>query len=287
MTRVLFALLLCAGAATAVDVERDIPYAVGQFGASPDATEFETRPLLLDVYRPKGPAATPRPALVMLHGGGFTRGSKEHRHLTALAEYLAARGYVCFPINYRLLDAYPPAPPPFHMISYQRTVHAAAVDAKAAVRFVRANHARFGVDPDRIGILGDSAGAIASIAAGVTDDDRFLADTAGGAPPPENHPGVPSRPAVIVDLWGSGEIVMDAFDPGDPPMLIVHGTEDDHIGVFFSAALSLKAACERHGIPHRFVPVEGAKHGAWREKVDGKGIAEIVHAFLEDFLAAR
>jgi para-nitrobenzyl esterase len=74
------------------------------------------------------------------------------------------------------------------------------------------------------------------------------------------------------------------FDAGDPPMLIAHGTKDTHIGVYFQVALNIRAECEKHNIPHRFIPIEGARHGAWDAKHDGKNIQEIVIEFLRDFM---
>jgi acetyl esterase/lipase len=259
-------------------------YAVGRVAAEAEATQFTLRPLLLDVYRPDTPAVHPAPAVILLHGGSFKEGTKDHDDLSGLARYLAERGYVCFAADYRLLPDHPPAPPPFHLTSIQRAVHAAAVDTKAAVRFVRARSADYGVDPQRIALCGDSAGAIAALLAGLTSEDRFTADGPDLPVPAENHPGVSSRPDAIVELWGSAELVIDQVDAGDPPILIAHGTKDQHIGVYFSAALSLKAACERAGVLHVFHPLEGAKHGAWDAEYEGQTVPEFVHAFLERYL---
>lgn len=293
LVRPLLALLLFCGCAAppaaraGVTVERDVPYAVGHIAATPEATAFAVRPLLLDVYRPDAAARAPRPAVVLLHGGSFREGTKDHDDLTGLARYLAERGYVCFAADYRLMDDNPPAAPPFNLTSIQRAVHAAAVDAKAAVRYVRARHADYGVDPNRIALCGDSAGSIAALLAGLTGEDRFVQDCPELPVPKENHPGVSSRPDAIVELWGSAELVLDEVDAQDPPVLIVHGTKDKHIGVYFSAALSLKAACERAGVPHVFRPLEGAKHGAWDAEFEGQSVPAFVHAFLEEYLRPR
>ena len=106
--------------------------------------EYGTTPeqrLLMDVYRPKA-GGDSLPACVLVHGGGWTGGDKEK--FTPLAIALAQRGYVVANIEYRLAGAakYP----------------AAVRDCTAAVRFVRANAKHFGLNPERIGAWGGSAG---------------------------------------------------------------------------------------------------------------------------------
>jgi acetyl esterase len=119
-----------ASAAQSVRVMRDIVY------ATPGGV-----PVRLDAYLPAG-TGTRRPAVVLIHGGGFTRGDK--RALAPAGQRLAARGWVAFSVNYRLAPA--------HLFP------AAHQDVRAAVRWIRANARRFGVDARRIGALGSSAG---------------------------------------------------------------------------------------------------------------------------------
>ncbi len=97
--------------------------------------------LKLDVYRPKS-GGDKLPACVLVHGGGWTGGDKER--FSALAIALAQKGYVVANIEYRLAPAakYP----------------AGVRDCSLAVRWVRANAVRFGLDPQRIGSWGGSAG---------------------------------------------------------------------------------------------------------------------------------
>jgi acetyl esterase/lipase len=97
--------------------------------------------LKLDIYRPKE-GGDKLPACVLVHGGGWTKGDKER--FRPLAISLAEKGYVVANIEYRLgpVAQYP----------------AATQDCNLAVRFVRANASRFGLDPDRIGAWGGSAG---------------------------------------------------------------------------------------------------------------------------------
>src|SRR5437870_5495156 len=113
-----------------VEAELDITY-----GKAPE------QELKLDIYRPKA-RGDRLPACVLVHGGGWVKGDKEKFRPLAIA--LAEKGYVVANIEYRLgaVAKYP----------------AAVQDCSLAVRFVRANAKRFGLDPARIGAWGGSAG---------------------------------------------------------------------------------------------------------------------------------
>jgi acetyl esterase/lipase len=103
--------------------------------------EHEGTKLIGDFYLPEGRARAP--ALVAVHGGGWQVGSRDfYKHW---GPFLARHGYAVFAIDYRLAKpgVYP----------------AAVYDTKAAVQFVRAKAGDFNIDPDRIGLVGDSAGA--------------------------------------------------------------------------------------------------------------------------------
>ena len=113
-----------------VKAELDITY-----GKTPE------QELKLDVYRPKA-GGDKLPACVLVHGGGWTGGNKEKFRPLAIA--LAAKGYVVANIEYRLAPA----------AKYPACVR----DCSLAVRWVRANATRFGLDPHRIGAWGGSAG---------------------------------------------------------------------------------------------------------------------------------
>jgi acetyl esterase/lipase len=102
--------------------------------------EHDGTKLLGDLYMPKGLAKAP--VLVAIHGGGWQVGDRAfYKHW---GPFLARNGYAVFAIEYRLgkPGVYP----------------AAVYDAKAAIQFVRAKAADYGIDPDRIGLMGDSAG---------------------------------------------------------------------------------------------------------------------------------
>ena len=99
--------------------------------------------LLGDFYAPKG--LDKAPALVAVHGGGWQIGDR--KFYSNWGPYLARNGFAVFAIEYRLMKP--------SVKTYPGSVY----DAKAAVQYVRAKAGDFGIDPDRIGMIGDSAGA--------------------------------------------------------------------------------------------------------------------------------
>src|SRR5690349_19183729 len=107
--------------------------------------------LMMDVVRPRKQNGR-LPAIVCIHGGGFRAGNRES--YLPLCIRLAQHGYVAATVSYRLSprDQFP-AP-----------VH----DVKAAVRWLRANAERFGIDPERIGVTGGSAGGHLALFLGLT-----------------------------------------------------------------------------------------------------------------------
>jgi acetyl esterase len=130
-SRVIYALPVAYPSLYGVELEPDVPYR----GSSDPAHT-------LDVYRPRG-VTERRPAVMYVHGGAFTTLSKDTHRVMALS--FAARGYVVFNINYRLAPSHAyPAP---------------LEDAAAALWWVETNAARYGADPSRIVLAGESAGA--------------------------------------------------------------------------------------------------------------------------------
>ena len=114
----------------------------------------------MDVVSPKG-SDGPYPAVICIHRGGFRKGERQSQ--IPLCIKLAKREYVAATVSYRLSprDQFP-AP-----------VH----DVKAAVRFLRANAVRFGIDPERIGVVGTSAGGHLSLFLGLTSGIQELEGT--------------------------------------------------------------------------------------------------------------
>ncbi|MEZ6089902.1 MAG: alpha/beta fold hydrolase [Pirellulaceae bacterium] len=118
------------GILTRLDAKLDVTYA-----------RYGDRTLEMDLYRPRDAWGT-LPAVICIHGGGWTRGNRQG--FSRLAQGLAARGFVTATISYRL--------------SGEAPFPAAIQDCKAAVRFLRAHAEEYGIDPQRMGAIGHSAG---------------------------------------------------------------------------------------------------------------------------------
>lgn len=134
------------------------------------------RPLHLDIYRPESRSL--RTAVVMAHGGGWSRGSKDM--LAEHAKALAADGFVAIPVEYRLTgEALWPA-----------QIH----DLKRAIRWVRAHADALGFDADKLCLEGHSAGAhMVLLAAGAPADARL--------DPPEGDGGVSAASAAVAAVY--------------------------------------------------------------------------------------
>jgi acetyl esterase/lipase len=163
-------------------VEKNVSYGAAQ-----------GEPLLLDVIRI--PATGLRPAIVFVHGGGWHSGDK--KDFRALAQGFAQRGYVCFSLNYRLVN------------DTDHHFPAQLDDVQRAVRWIRANAARYGVDPNRIGAIGASAGGQLVALLGTLD-------TRDNQPPELSQ--YSSRVQCVVDMYGPVDLTSKfPSDPGNVP----------------------------------------------------------------------
>lgn len=266
-----------------VTITTDVTYAVGYVSDSDTSTTWTLKPLLIDIYEPASSKAT-NPAILLVHGGSFTDGSKEKEEIVEYAKFFANHGYVAFAMNYRLSGDYPPAPSYWQTLAVTSSAHAAMVDIKNAVRFIRANAEEYGVDTERIGLMGESAGAIAGAAVAFTDDDEFVTDGDEFAVPEQNHPGISARVNAYCHFWGNADLFLTEVDRNDPPVMIVHGTDDDETFTPFASAKRLHSLLELYGIPHEFYEAEGYGHGAWEYRNNMKNLKQLMLAFLDEQL---
>jgi pectinesterase len=196
--------------------------------------------LKLDLARPAAPSG-PAPAIVFVFGGGFR--TNDRRQCSTYIDEAATRGYVAAAVDYRLTSVKDASGKPRYQFPDQ--VH----DVKAAVRWLRANAARYGIDSDHIGIVGWSSGANLSLMVAMTDPSAGLEGNLG-------NPGWSSRVQAVTALAGPCDTTLhfetaaqfigpymggtpaempDRYrlasaityvTPDDPPVLAIQGTKD-------------------------------------------------------------
>jgi predicted esterase len=183
---------------SAVTVTSDVTY------GSAVNLENQAITLQLDMYQPAGDTVKRRPAIVWVHGGSFCCGSKTSAELVDEATTFSKEGYLNVSIDYRLES--PGCSGSFSNCG--AAIQEAAADAQTAVRFLRANAARYGIDPNRIAIGGSSAGAVTALNVGYSSSE---------------DPSAGVRAAVSLS---GGQAGVGTISPGDAPALDFHCTTD-------------------------------------------------------------
>lgn len=244
--------------------------------------------LQLDLARPKDTNKL-HPAVLCIHGGGFRAGNRQR--WDNLCKQLAEQGYVAATVTYRLAPKHP----------YPAAIH----DGKAAVRWLRANAAKYQIDPDRIGVVGDSAGGHLAQFLGVTGDVAAFEGTGGN---PEQSSKVscvvnyygPSDftqsygksvdAAEVLPLWLGGNLEtarqrhieaspLNWVTPHAAPTLLIHGTKDTYVA--YEQAVWMHDRLKACGVPVEFLTLDEAGHGF-------KGAdAERAEAAMLDFFARQ
>jgi acetyl esterase/lipase len=213
------------------------------YGSAVDQ-QGQTVTLKLDVYEPVGDSVSSRPAIVWVHGGSFCCGDKTSPEIVDEATTFARKGYVNVSINYRLSpDGCSAAQPSQSCI---QAIVDAMHDAQAAVRFLRANAATYGVDTNRIAIGGTSAGAITALNVGFNPDD----------PGSSGNPGYSSAVRAAVSL--SGAQILGSAGPGDAPSLLFHGTSDPLVP--YSWAVNTVNGANKAGLISALTTWQGEGH---------------------------
>src|SRR5215218_4854139 len=213
---------------------------------SAEGADGNPEALKLDLYQPAGDTIAKRPALVWIHGGGFTMGDKSGG--AGKATFFAKLGYVAVSINYRLLSPTGCGGNPDPTPTCQNAALGAQHDAQAAVRWLRAHAATYKIDTSRIAVAGASAGAVTSL----------LVDWRPEDPGDSGNPGPSSKVRAAVSVSG-GAPTNDYITADDGPALFIHGTED-HVVPYQWAVLN-SGAMYNLGILTVLEPIEGAGHG--------------------------
>jgi acetyl esterase/lipase len=230
----------------------------------------------LDLYLPDHrPAGTSSPAVLIIHGGGWSGGDKSAHREFVTGTALAAHGYACASVEY--------------MKEPGKRWPTNLFDCKNAVRWLRANAARLQIDPTRIGVIGGSAGGHLALMVAYTPDVTELEPTAP-------YPGLSDSVAACVDMYGISNIAtrqktdrhgnptgehfttcalfsqsttaapakyklaspVTHVRPSSPPTLIIHGTGDTTVDRDQSRELDRLLTSKN--VEHQLIELPGVNH---------------------------
>ncbi|MBC8355903.1 MAG: alpha/beta hydrolase [Planctomycetes bacterium] len=248
-----------------VEVHKDVAYLGGD------------RQEKLDLYMPQRKesesANARRPAIVIIHGGGWHGGDKAAGREQNVGKTLAAAGYVCASINYELCPKSDSIAERLNNI-WPRNLH----DCKTAVRYLRAHANEYEINPSRIGAIGGSAGGHLVAMLAVTDRED-------GLDPDGPYSEFSCRIQAAVPMYGVHDVVAQAkvkhqlegmsvpdrqlcraaspityITSDDPPALILHGTKDalvptEQSQILYDSLSKTKVDATLHiieGVPHSF-----------------------------------
>ncbi len=243
------------------------------------------RPLRMHVVRPTNPVLRQMPVIVFVHGGWWRRGNRSSGIASLVP--LADKGYFCASLEYRLTD--------------EAQWPAQIEDCKCGIRYLRAHADQWGIDPDRIGVWGRSAGGHLVAMLGSTGLTAELEGSGGwaaqssavqavcdwfgmsdltllGHDDPDSHSarliGGPVKDNVAVAKNASP---LTHVSPASAPHLIMHGTEDAQVPLAQSELLH--EALRKVGVESTLRVYAGLGH----EDLGEAAVAE-VHAFFDRHL---
>jgi acetyl esterase/lipase len=263
-------------------------------------------PLHLRLIHTQAVPSTPAPAVLLVHGGGWAHGSYLSGGWERHGYKFVAAGFFAAQVEYRLVGV--------------ATWPAQIQDCKLAVRWLRSHAAQYGIDPNRIGCMGSSAGGHLVACLGTMDDDPSLEGDGG-------CPGVSSKVNAVIDISGPVNFTSgtfgdsDAIDAkhkaadigmltallggsfqqnpavwnqaspithlhaGDPPFLLLYGEKDPIVPV--SQGIAFANALKQAGVPYEFHIVKNAGHilgsvkGLPPPEMSGNQVDDLMMQFLK------
>ncbi len=239
------------------------------------------RDLECDIFLPPDERAD-RTAILLVHGGGWFQGDRSQ--LRGYGIQLARYGFVCLTCEYRLSGE----------AKWPAQIH----DVKAALRYLRANSERLGIDPAKICVSGNSAGAHLSLMMGATPNVQVFEGKGGNEsvgtecaavvaiyPPTLLRIGNPDD--VIAALLGpkATREAEDAASPityvhrAFPPTLLVHGNADDIVPV--AASFEMYRALAEASAPVELHVYDGAPHAFDAVPDLGRQVTDIIALFVD------
>jgi len=246
----------------------------------------------MDAYLPEGNG--PFPSFVYIHGGGWVGGSRDE--YATMGPFYAKRGIAGFSIDYTLT-------------TQEKSCWPVVIqDVISAIRHIKANAQQYRIDPERIALMGDSAGGhLASLAGVLSGDENFFEGASGNS-------AVSSRVSLVVDYYGPtdfqfmGEserstaywitatflgsvtyqmnqsLWLEAspatyITADDPVFLIAHGTNDTVVPIDISE--SFQAKLETAGVETHFVRIEGGDHSILTTEEENLKVRYVLEPLLK------
>jgi alpha-L-fucosidase 2 len=276
--RSILAVFLVTGYAFAgsIEVRNDIEF------ARPDG-----EPLLMDAHIP--PGAGPHAAVILVHGGGWTAGTKRANFIQPLFGPLDESGLAWFSIDYRLAPRHP--------------YPAAVRDVEEAIRYIKAHAKDYRVDPKRLALMGESAGGhlVALVATRATPETRVAAVVpfygafdleALLAGKKEVSKGMTGFLGITDLSEKSRSVLREAsaatyVKKGLPPFLLIHGTKDE--AVPYDQSVKFKAQLKAVGVKTEFYTVENGIHGVinWEKVPQQHSYKPVMQQWLRKTLKVR
>ena len=243
-----------------------------------------------DLYLPTTtPAGQLRAAVVIIHGGGWTGGKRDAERELNIGTNLALHGYVGMSIDYVLVS------------KTKATWPQNLYDCKTAVRWLRKNAERLQINPNRIGVIGGSAGGHLSAMVTLTTPED-------GLDPKEPYGEFSCRVSCGVDLYGIADLPTyhDASMLGktfaeapelyrlaspvtyvrsnSPPMLIIHGTADTTVNVKQSGLFG--DVLQKAGADYQLILIPGAQH-TFDLQPKQRDLRPVVLGFFDKYLKLK
>ena len=276
-----------------------------------------TKNLVMDIFKPTGDTFALRPAIIMAHSGGFLIGNRNVNDMMALCDALALKGYVTATIDYRqgfsVIDNV--------ALHSARAVYRGVQDGRAAVRYLRANAALYGIDPNKIYFIGSSAGSFIALHSIYVDDAAEIPEagvnTYSNIFFPFNHDAPDlgpldsganlsfnGKPDAIVSMWGAVASTNLITPDNNTPVFLVHGEADSTVpfnngSPFGYSSLPqtqgsnpINTKLEALGFTNKetyFVPGEshefyGTSNGTWSNGTGGNSYWPIIFNKIVQFL---
>ena len=250
----------------------------------------DDQPLDLQLFLPRERGAAPRPGVVWVHGGGWRNKAMEGRVLWRQAAHLASLGYPGVNITYRLTPTY--------------QFPAQLEDVQAGVRWVRRHAVELGIDPRRIGTVGESAGGHLSALLATTDapidgiSSRVQALVAiygvFDFPSLMSQGSTGAREALLggdpttaeegSPLWHRARAASPLYhaDATTPPTLLLPGTSDTTVP--YDQSVRFHARLRELGVSAELIPGQGGGHGHIHRPPHYHSTLQQMTAFLQEVL---